>query len=31
MILQWIDTGNPIKVVPVPEDVIKALKGMTKG
>jgi len=31
MILQWIDTGETIKVVPVPRDVVKALRGVAKG
>jgi len=31
MALQWIDTGETIKVVPVPRDVVKALRGMARG
>lgn len=30
-VLQWIDTGEGIKVVPIPRDVIKAMRGMAKG
>jgi len=29
--LQWIDTGEGIKVIPVPRDVIAALRGSAKG
>ena len=29
--LAWIDTGEGIKVVPVPADPIKALRGRAKG
>lgn len=29
--LQWIDTGETIKLVPVPKDVVKALRGVAKG
>jgi len=31
VVLQWIDTGETIKVIPVPRDVVKALRGMAKG
>ncbi|MDL1971084.1 MAG: AbrB/MazE/SpoVT family DNA-binding domain-containing protein [Candidatus Desulfofervidaceae bacterium] len=30
-VLLWIDTGESIKVVPLPEDPLKALKGIAKG
>jgi len=30
-VLQWIDTGEGIKVVPVPQNIIKAMRGMAKG
>lgn len=29
--LQWIDTGEGIKIEPIPKDVITALRGMGKG
>jgi bifunctional DNA-binding transcriptional regulator/antitoxin component of YhaV-PrlF toxin-antitoxin module len=29
--LQWIDTGETIKVIPVPRDVLGALRGIAKG
>ncbi|MEW6456390.1 MAG: AbrB/MazE/SpoVT family DNA-binding domain-containing protein [Acidobacteriota bacterium] len=29
--LEWIDTGKTIKVIPVPEDIVKALRGSAKG
>ena len=29
--LQWSDTGETIKLVPVPKDVVKALRGVDKG
>ena len=29
--LQWIDTGETIKVVPIPKDAVKALRGTAKG
>jgi AbrB family looped-hinge helix DNA binding protein len=29
--LQWIDTGEEIKVIPVPKDVLYTLRGMAKG
>jgi len=29
--VEWIDTGTVIKVVPIPEDPLKALKGIAKG
>lgn len=29
--LQWIDTGEEIKVVPVHRDVLGSLRGMAKG
>jgi len=29
--LQWLDTGEGIKVEPIPRDVITALRGMGKG
>lgn len=29
--LEWIDTGHGIHVVPLPADVIGALRGSTKG
>jgi hypothetical protein len=28
---QWIDTGETIKVIPVPRDVLGALRGIAKG
>ena len=31
MVLQWIDTGETIKVVPVPKDAVGALRGVAKG
>ena len=30
-ILEWIDTGEGIKVVPVPRDAIRSLRGIAKG
>ena len=30
-VLQWIDTGEEIKVVPVPKNVIKAMRGIARG
>jgi len=29
--LEWIDTGQGIRVIPVPRDVIAALRGCAKG
>ena len=29
--LQWIDTGETIKVIPIPKDVIGSLRGIAKG
>jgi len=29
--LQWIDTGETIKVIPVPRDILRALRGIAKG
>jgi bifunctional DNA-binding transcriptional regulator/antitoxin component of YhaV-PrlF toxin-antitoxin module len=29
--LQWIDTGETIKVIPIPRDVRGALRGIAKG
>jgi len=29
--LAWIDDGETIKVVPIPADPVRALKGMAKG
>ncbi len=29
--LQWIDTGETIKVIPIPKDVLGALRGIAKG
>ncbi len=29
--LLWIDTGETIRVVPLPEDPVKALRGIAKG
>jgi len=29
--LQWIDTGETIKVIPVPRDVMGSLRGIAKG
>lgn len=29
--LQWIDTGEVIKVIPVPKDVVTSLRGIAKG
>ena len=29
--LEWIDDGNTISVMPVPQDPVKALKGRYKG
>jgi bifunctional DNA-binding transcriptional regulator/antitoxin component of YhaV-PrlF toxin-antitoxin module len=31
VVLQWIDTGETIKVVPVPSDVVGTLRGVAKG
>lgn len=31
MTLEWIDTGETIKVVPVPADPVKALRGAARG
>ena len=30
-VLQWIDTGEGIKVIPVPKDLVKAVRGVAKG
>jgi len=30
-VLQWIDTGEGIKVVPVPKNIIKAMRGIARG
>jgi len=29
--LEWIDTGEGIRVVPIPKDVLGSLKGVAKG
>jgi bifunctional DNA-binding transcriptional regulator/antitoxin component of YhaV-PrlF toxin-antitoxin module len=29
--LQWIDTGDTIKVIPIPRDLLGALRGIAKG
>ena len=29
--LQWIDTGETIKVIPIPRDILGALRGIAKG
>lgn len=29
--IQWIDTGESIKIVPVPDDVVGALRGIARG
>ena len=29
--LQWIDTGEVIKVIPIPKNVVSSLRGMAKG
>jgi bifunctional DNA-binding transcriptional regulator/antitoxin component of YhaV-PrlF toxin-antitoxin module len=29
--LQWIDTGEVIKVIPIPKDVVSELRGSAKG
>ena len=29
--VEWIDTGNVIKVIPIPRNLIKALRGSAKG
>ncbi|MFA4835481.1 MAG: AbrB/MazE/SpoVT family DNA-binding domain-containing protein [Dehalococcoidia bacterium] len=31
MTLEWIDTGETIKVIPVPGDPVKALRGTGRG
>ena len=31
VVLEWIDTGQVVKVVPVPKDAIQALRGIGKG
>jgi bifunctional DNA-binding transcriptional regulator/antitoxin component of YhaV-PrlF toxin-antitoxin module len=31
MKLLWLDTGNGIRIVPVPEDPVKAIRGFLKG
>ena len=30
-ILQWIDTGEVIKVIPIPKNIVNSLRGMAKG
>ncbi len=30
-VLQWIDTGETIKVVPIPKDVTTSLRGIARG
>jgi len=30
-VLLWIDTGESIKIIPLPKDPLKALKGIAKG
>ncbi|HWP93239.1 MAG TPA: AbrB/MazE/SpoVT family DNA-binding domain-containing protein [Thermodesulfobacteriota bacterium] len=30
-ILEWIDTGMEIRVIPMPQDLIQALRGSAKG
>jgi len=29
--VEWIDTGQVIKVIPIPKDLLKALRGSAKG
>lgn len=29
--LQWIDTGEVIKVIPIPKDIVGTLRGIAKG
>ncbi|MEK6777925.1 MAG: AbrB/MazE/SpoVT family DNA-binding domain-containing protein [bacterium] len=29
--IEWIDTGKGIKMIPIPKDVIKTLRGSAKG
>ncbi|MBM3131785.1 MAG: AbrB/MazE/SpoVT family DNA-binding domain-containing protein [Chloroflexi bacterium] len=31
MTLEWIDTGDTIKIVPVPDDAIRAIRGTARG
>jgi len=30
-LLQWIDTGEVIKVIPIPKDIVGTLRGIAKG
>jgi AbrB family looped-hinge helix DNA binding protein len=30
-ILEWVDTGMEIRVIPMPQDLIQALRGSAKG
>jgi AbrB family looped-hinge helix DNA binding protein len=29
--LEWIDTGRDIRVIPLPADIVGALRGLTRG